>query len=820
MAKYSQNRDGGLVKQIEDLQHELARMREENARLRAALTRAESRQLSATYPETSIDERNPSTSTPNVVTPSSLTTDDKVTLFRRLFQGRSDIYPVHWESRTSRKSGYAPACGNEWKPGICEKPRIKCAECPHRLFLPLTDNVIYDHLAGEHTIGIYPLLRDDYCHFLAIDLDEAEWRDDARALMQTCEELETPAALEISRSGKGAHLWVFFSTAVPARTARQLGSALISYTCSQLRQLKLSSYDRLFPNQDTLPKGGFGNLIALPLQKVPRERGFSVFVDGKLLPYPDQWAFLAGIKRMSPTAIEAVIQQATGGGHPLDVAFLTEDEQEKPWERKGRASTEIPGPLPEQLTVTLADQLYFEKAALPQPLANRLIRLAAFQNPAFYQAQAMRFSVWNKPRVISCAENFSKHIALPRGCLDAAMALFQENHIALEIQDERFAGKPIETNFVGSLRPDQKAALMAMIKHDMGILSAPTAFGKTVTAAAIIAKRRVNTLILVHRVELLKQWRERLATFLQTANAAIGTIGGGKQKPTGVIDIAVMQSLVRKGEVASCVEDYGQLIVDECHHLSAISFESIMKRAKARFVLGLTATPYRRDGQHPIIFMRCGPVRHAAVQSPNAPHKLEVWPRSVESGIATGPSLGIQEVFRQLAGNPVRNACLAQDIADLYAEGRKILVLTERTQHVEDLRAVLSENTTNLYVLHGRLAKKQRKSVLQDLESLPGNAARVLLATGKLLGEGFDHAPLDTLVLAMPISWKGTLQQYAGRLHREHALKDDVRIYDYVDSGNLALERMWSRRQRGYRAMGYVIKDELQKQIHLSEMPK
>ena len=802
-----------LIQQVADLERELATLRAENVRLRESMNQAEIRESSPIELNGLSETAAPDN--PSFVAPRNLKTEDKVAIFKRLFKGRMDIYPVRWDSQ-SGKSGYAPACGNEWKPGICEKPRIKCADCPNRLFLPLTDQVIFDHLAGHHTIGVYPLLQDDTCHFLAIDLDEAEWRDDARALMRSCQELQVPAALEVSRSGKGAHLWIFFSNAVPARIARQLGSAIISYTCNQLRQLKLSSYDRLFPNQDKLPRGGFGNLIALPLQRIPRDRGFSVFVNEKSLPYSDQWAFLTSLKAMPLEVIEEAIHRATGSGHPLDVAFLTEEEQERPWERSASPPSNISGPLPTRLTVTFADQLYFEKAALPPPLANRLIRLAAFQNPEFYQAQAMRFSVWNKPRIISCAENYPKHIALPRGCLDTVTALCGGHSIALDIHDERITGQRISATFLGTLRADQKTALSAMTKHDIGVLSAPTAFGKTVTAAALIAKRRVNTLILVHRVALLKQWRERLATFLQLPDDSIGSIGGGKQKLTGKIDIAVMQSLVRKGEVASRVADYGQIIVDECHHLSAFSFESIMKRAKARFVLGLTATPYRRDGQHPIIFMQCGPIRHVAAQPPNAPHMLEVWPRHIEPGIVRSAEAGIQEVFRQLAVNPSRNARLVQDIVGLYGEGRKLIVLTERTQHVEELRTALTGVIENLYVLHGRLAKKQRRGVLGGLEALPGNAPRVLLATGRLLGEGFDHAPLDTLILAMPISWKGTLQQYAGRLHREHATKSDVRIYDYIDDGHLPLERMWIKRQRGYRAMGYVIKNDLVSQGRFS----
>ena len=435
-------------------------------------------------------------------------------LFRRLFRGRTDVYPVRWEGKTSGKSGYAPACANEWRAGVCEKPRIKCGDCSHRLLVPLSDSVIYDHLAGKQTVGVYPLLEDDTCHFLAVDFDEADWQQDAQAFMQSCDELGVPAALEISRSGQGAHAWVFFAGRVSARDARRLGTAIISHTCARTRQLKLASYDRLFPNQDTMPKGGFGNLIALPLQKHPRESGCSVFVDATLRPHGDQWAYLASIQPMAPHDIEPTILRATGGVHPLDVTFIDDEDLATPWKRQASTSTKLAGTMPQALTVTLANLIYFEKSALPQALANRLIRLAAFQNPEFYKAQAMRMSVWDKPRVIGNAENYPQHIALPRGCLDAALALLKDNGIRCDLQDERFAGEPIQADFVGTLRPDQEQAVAAMLKHDAGVLCAPTAFGKTVTAAAIIARRGVNTLVLVHRTELLKQWQERLQAFL------------------------------------------------------------------------------------------------------------------------------------------------------------------------------------------------------------------------------------------------------------------------------------------------------------------
>lgn len=535
--------------------------------------------------------------------PSNFSAQEKVALFRRLFRGRTDVYPIRWESKTTGKTGYSPACANEWRQGVCNKPRIKCSDCSHRVLSQLIDFVIYEHLAGKHTVGVYPLLTDDTCHFLAADFDEAEWKEDALAFVQSCDELGVPVALEISRSGNGAHAWVFFSGTVSARDARRLGTAIISHTCSRTRQLKLESYDRLFPNHDTIPKGGFGNLIALPLQKKQRENGRSVFVDTALHPYPDQWGFLASIQTMPAHDIEPTILRATGGAHPLDVTFIDEEDLKEPWKRSAPISKKLTGVMPASLTVTLGNLIYFEKEHLPQALANRLIRLAAFQNPEFYKAQAMRMSVWDTPRVIGCAENYPKHIALPRGCLDAAQELLQDNGIRCDLHDERYEGEAINVIFAGTLRIDQEAAVAAMLHYDTGVLCAPTAFGKTVIAAAMIAERGVNTLVLVHRTELLKQWQERLQSFLGVGKGVVGTIGGGKAKPTGKIDIVVMQSVSRQGEVNPLVENYGHVIVDECHHVGAVSFDAILKRAKAKYVLGLTATPIRRDGQQPIIFM-------------------------------------------------------------------------------------------------------------------------------------------------------------------------------------------------------------------------
>jgi len=782
-------------------QSELHKLRDENQRLKTLLTRhgiawKDSLSADSRRQATQILDTTPETT--------RYSTADKISLFRRLFRGRIDVYPQRWES-TKGRSGYSPVCTNEWKKGICLKPKIKCGDCSNRTLQPINDHVIYNHLAGKCTIGVYPLLTDNYCYFLAIDFDDASWRKDTKALMQTCNELAIPSSVEISRSGKGAHIWIFFAVPVSARDARHLGAALISRTCDRTHQLSLESYDRLFPNQDILPNGGFGNLIALPLQKNPREQGNSCFVDEQFTPYHDQWAYLATIELLSKTQLDDAIIRATNNRHPLDVSFNELDEISKPWQQKLPAQAKILGSLPESLTLVLANEIFIAKEELPQPLANRLIRLAAFQNPEFHKAQAMRLPVWNKPRIIGCAENHPQHIGLPRGCLDSILELLRSNGIQTDLLDERLQGKKIKAKFIGTLRKDQKKALREIFKHETGVFCAPTAFGKTITAAALIAKRKVSTLVLVHRTELLRQWQERLTGFLEIDKNGLGVIGGGKKKPTGSIDVAVIQSLSRYEDLASLLDKYGQIIVDECHHLSAFSFEAIIKQAKAKHVLGLTATPIRRDGHQPIIFMQCGPIRHQATSPESAPKQLEVWPRKLPSP-RMDSNLPIQDVFRTLVTDEDRNRRIAKDVLAAYKEGRKILILTERTEHLSLLQNALNDQITNCFILHGRLSKKQRSLVLTELEALNKSAPRVLLATGRLIGEGFDHPPLDTLILTMPISWKGTLQQYAGRLHREHADKKDVRIFDYVETDHPQLERMWNKRKLGYRAMGYKIK--------------
>ncbi len=746
----------------------------------------------------------------------------KIALFRSLFRGREDIYPRRFESRKTGKSGYAPACANEWVRGVCEKPRIKCAECPNRRFLQVTDDVIRWHLSGQDAegqpfvAGVYPLLLDETCFFLAVDFDKTGWHADAAAFLEACRHLNLPAALERSRSGRGAHVWFFFEEAIPAALARRLGSHILTETMEGRPDIGLDSYDRLFPNQDTMPQGGFGNLIALPLQKGPRRQDNSVFLDDHFVPWGDQWAFLASLHKIGRTRVERIVQEAERRGRILGVHLPPQDDgEEEPWKAppsRHRKEPPIVGELPRTLELVLGNQIYVAKDGLHPGLRNRLLRLAAFQNPEFYKAQAMRLSTYAKPRVIACAEDPPHHIGLPRGCLDEVCEALRDLGVRVAIRDERYAGHPLEVTFQGELRTEQKAAADAMLAHDTGVLAATTAFGKTVVAAWLIAQRGVSTLVLVHRRQLLDQWIERLSAFLGVPAKSIGRIGGGRTRPTGLLDVAVIQSLVRKGVVDDRVADYGHLIVDECHHLSAHSFEQVARRAKARFVVGLSATVARKDGHHPIIFMQCGSVRHrvdAKAQAARRPFEHLVLVQPTEFQPRRSPDsdkrVEFQVLYLDLIDDELRTRRICDNVVESVNSGRSPLVLTERNDHLDRLEHGLAASVRHLVVLRAGMGKKQRQAVADRLAAIPRDEARAILATGKYVGEGFDDARLDTLFLTLPVSWRGTIAQYAGRLHRLYDGKREVRVYDYADLNVPMLARMFDRRCRGYEAVGYTI---------------
>jgi superfamily II DNA or RNA helicase len=737
----------------------------------------------------------------------------KLQIFKSLFRGREDIYALRWER--GEKHGYAPAADMDWNAIHSAPPdKRKHVARKTRTLRPFTDAAIRDHLEGKATIGIYPLLPDETCWLLAVDFDKSGWHDDATAFLTTCHGFNVPACLERSRSGNGGHIWIFFDRPVLAVDARRLGAALLTRTTESRHEIGLDSYDRFFPNQDTMPKGGFGNLIALPLQKVPRKSHNSVFVDENFEPHPDQWRYLSAVQRVPADMLPALIHEMAPEGNIVGVRFAAIEEEAggDPWllpPSKKRRERPIAGPLPARVRLVLSNMAYVEKKTLPPALLDRLCRLAAFQNPEFYKAQAMRLSTYGKPRIISCAEDFPEHMGLPRGCLQEALELFRVHGIATDIQDERFSGRQLGVEFLGTLLPAQDEAVALASPHDTGVICAPTAFGKTAVGAWLIAHRKVNTLVVVHRQQLLDQWRARLATFLDQPAASIGQIGGGKATRTGDIDVAVIQSLHRKGEVHDFVAEYGQVIIDECHHLSAFTFEQVLKQVKARYVVGLTATPFRKDGHQPIIFMQCGPIRFslsARKAAESSPFEYSVVPRYTEFSVpAVDAEITIQDLYAAMVTDAARNELIIRDLKQAIQSGRSPLLLTGRTDHLEEFASRLRTVVPNVFILRGGMGRKQRRIALDSLAAVGDEEPRVILATGSYIGEGFDDARLNTLFLAMPVSWKGTLQQYVGRLHRTHHNKKEVRVYDYVDAQVPMLARMFTKRLAGYEAIGYSV---------------
>jgi superfamily II DNA or RNA helicase/very-short-patch-repair endonuclease len=682
----------------------------------------------------------------------------------------------------------------------------------------VTDRLIRWHLSGKDSSGLpfvmgaYPMLLDESCHFLALDLDGEGWQEDALALADVVHRLKLPLALERSRSGNGAHLWFFFDQTIAAMQARRFGAHLLTEAMDARPEIGLGSYDRMFPNQDTLPRGGFGNLIALPLQKAARDAGHSAFLDDSLEPFTDQWAFLGQLKRIDSARISEIGTQAERSNRVVPVRMPPTDEFSlTPWKTspsRRSADVVIETTLIEKLEIIFSDKLYIPKSELPPALRNRILHLAAFQNPEFYKAQSMRLPTYDKPRVIACAEEHPAHIALPRGCLDEMKALLRKNKVSYRIKDLRVSGNPLRISFVGELRPEQITAAKAMLAHETGVLAATTAFGKTVLAAWLIAERGVNTLILVHRQQLMEQWVARLSSFLDFPEKSIGRLGGGRRKLRGQIDVALIQSLVRKDVVDDRIAEYGHLIIDECHHLSAQSFERAVSRAKAKYVLGLSATVQRKDGHHPIIFMQCGAIRHrvdAKDQAAARPFQHHVIVRPTGYRHIGEPEddarIEYQKLCQGLMEDRPRNRLICADVAAAIEANRHPLVLTERTEHLAILREELQALGLECVTLQGGMGTKQRAAALEDLE----NQVAVVLATGRYVGEGFDCSRLDTLFVTMPVSWRGTVAQYVGRLHRLHDGKQVVRVYDYADLNVPMLERMFDKRCSGYEAVGYSI---------------
>lgn len=808
-----------------ELQQRVVELEKENQELRRQLGYAESvRLVESEIPKNEMVQK--------AVTGIHMrsTPEEKIRLFRSLFRGREDVFARRWYSVQKEKGGYAPVCANEWKYGVCIKPKGKCSKCEKRMLVPLDDTIIYKHLSGKDVngqdiIGVYPILPDDTCYFLAIDFDDGAWRENVAAVGRICDEWNVPFGVERSRSGEGAHLWVFFEDAIPCASARQLGSALLTAAMEREGKLKLEAYDRMFPCQDTLPNGGFGNLIALPLQGQARKKGNSLFVDEEFQPYPDQWAYLSAMQKLDIEDVDALIKEHSNGDVLGNLCVVESASQ--PWEKERRVTLSALDFYGVQHIVR-ANMIYIPANGFAPRVRNQLLRLAAFRNPDFYKSQAMRLPIYDKPRIICAAEERDGYLALPRCCESNLVELLETAGVVYEIKDETNSGNTIRATFKGELRPEQISAAEALLAHNNGVLSATTAFGKTVIAAYLIGRWKVNTLVLVHTQALLNQWKKALSEFLeinetlpelpkkrgrQKERTLIGQLGGSKNNLSGFVDIAIMQSLIFRDEVRELVKDYGMVIVDECHHVSAVSFERVLREVNAKLVYGLTATPTRQDGHQPIIHMQCGPIRYqvdAKTQAEKRPFDHAVIPRftSFAQPVTDEVPWKITDAYAAMQVDEDRNERIITDVLATVADGRTPIVLTERYDHAKVLAEILREKSKNVVLLSGKGTAKEKREILQGLSLIPADESLILVATGRYVGEGFDLPRLDTLFLAMPVSWRGTLAQYAGRLHRNYENKQEVLIYDYVDFRIPMLERMYQKRLSGYAAIGYAIRGD------------
>ena len=754
-----------------------------------------------------------------------LSLDERVALFMSLFKGREDVFARRWFSKSTGKAGYQPVCVNEWRRGVCDKKTYKCAECPNRDFAPLTSQDVYRHLEGKDenccdVVGLYAIMPDNNCSFLCTDFDDKSckhgYKDDVLAFVGVCRDWQIPYAIERSRSGNGAHVWIFFEEPLPAFKARRLGNAILTEAMNRDGRMSFNSYDRFFPNQDRMPEGGFGNLVALPLQGQARKNLNTVFVDDDFLAYKDQWSFLYNIRKVKEDNVDKLLNLHVNE----EFGALSTSSESKPWVT----------PTPQDVTkadfystmeIVKADKIYIPLKSISAKVLNHLKRIAAFKNPEFYSKQALRLSTYSVPRIISCFDITDEYLAMPRGCEDAILSFLNDNNVKYTITDETSHGKKISVTFTGKEREEQTDAINALLTYSNGVLHATTAFGKTVTAAAIIARKKVNTLILVHSKALLTQWHERLTEFLdidfketeepkkrgrKKVFSPIGCLDSTCNTLHGIIDIALIQSCLDENGVKPFVQDYGMVIVDECHHVSSITFENVLKNIKAHTVYGLTATPIRKDGQQPIIFMQCGPIRFSAdAKSQIAKQSFDRYliPRFTSYRSITEDRQTITAMYQSLSEDTVRNNLIVNDICKVVDSGRTPIILTNRTSHVTLLAEKLKTTIPNVITLTGSDTTKDKREALQRLQTISPSEPLVIVATGKYVGEGFDYPRLDTLFLALPISWKGLVAQYAGRLHRENEGKKDVRIYDYIDIHEPVCDSMYRKRLKGYASIGY-----------------
>lgn len=771
-------------------------------------------------------------------------TDAKV--FFSMFWGRTDVYSKRTIKKSTGEVNYYTQCHNFWKNG-CPRvtgSRIKCQDCQRQAYKELKKEQIIDHLRGNSedatdVIGVFPLLTDDTCRFIVFDFDNHEkgaerndfanadelWRDEVDSLRRICDINGIDALVERSRSGRGAHLWIFFQKPTEAGLARKFGNALLNKGAESVNLKSFRFYDRMLPMQDHLQEGGVGNLIALPLQGQALKEGNSAFVDEHWNAYPDQWEALLSRKKLSKEFIEDKIKKWSEGS--LEVAAGCEDifknDNEKPWDKtKHFHKEDVDG----TMQVTLSDGVYVNTVNLQPRIQNQIRRMAAFSNPVFYKNQAMGLSNFENYRFIYLGSDEGGFIKVPRGIMENIVEKCQKAGIAYEVDDKRSKGRSIHAEFTGELKESQKLAVEKLLQYDSGILNAATAFGKTVVCCDVIAKRQVSTLVLLQSSALMEQWQEALEKFLhideelpeyetptgrkKRRKSVIGKLQGAHDSITGIIDIAMVGSVCKNGEYHKRLKEYGLILVDECHHAASDTIVDILQEVNAKYVYGVTATPFRDDGLEKINYMLLGPIRYRYTSKDRAKEQgIEhlVYPRFTR---AVAPrfsqdKMHPNEAYEIIRNNEDRDELIIRDVKQCVDDGRTPVILSKYVEHSQRLYQRLINYADKVFLLSGRNSKKEHKEILKQMSQVTSNESMILVATGKLIGEGFDYPRLDTLIMATPVAWKGVVEQYAGRLNRDYDGKKSVIIYDYVDSHISMFDRMYHKRLKAYKQIGYDI---------------
>ena len=778
-------------------------------------------------------------------------TENMANQFFSMFWGRQDVYAKRSVNKETGKAAYYPQCNNFWT-NVCHKKikdGINCKDCKNRSYKTITKKDILNHLQGNaynasDVIGVYPLLSNGTCRFMVFDFDnhdkDAEEKDFANSDDTWVEEVESMREIcvlngieplvERSRSGRGAHVWIFFDKPIAASFVRKFGFALLDKGAEQINLKSFKYYDRMLPAQDSLPEdSAVGNLIALPLQGKALQDGNSAFIDGNWNAYPNQWETLFNKPRLTQEFLEEKIKEWSNTIDDI-AANAAESDREKPWNRMQHFNkNDVEG----KLHIILANGIYVDNTNLNAAMQNRIRRMAAFSNPVFYKNQAIGTSNYDTARWIYLGkDHLSGYIQIPRGLQDELWKNIKQADIDYEMEDERQQGRKINVDFKGELRPEQDKALKELIRYDNGILHAATAFGKTVVSSAIIAQKKINTLIILESSALIEQWKEALEKFLnineglptyetktgrvRKRKSLIGTLQGAHDSMTGIIDIAMAGSLCKKGKYHKMMNEYGLVLIDECHHSASETIANVLKEVKAKYVYGVTATPKRGDGLEKINYMLIGPIRYSYTAKEKAKEQgiqHLVYPRFTRTvpprGVITD-KMHPNEAYEIIHNNDVRDEQIIEDVKNCVAAGRTPVVLSRYKDHSEKFYERLKSYADHVFLMTGNNSKKEHRKILEQMHQVDKNESLILIATGSLVGEGFDFPRLDTLFMATPVSFRGVVEQYAGRLNRDYAGKENVIIYDYVDNHIPMFNNMYMKRLKAYKQIGYEFGDGLQ----------